>query len=73
MERSDVGTTNAHPPQLKHPRALDIVGNYGFVDFFSTTTTTNDFLRSADLEVNWSARAGRWQRVGDGIVTREGE
>jgi len=31
MERSDVGTTNAHPPQLKHPRAPDIVEDYGFV------------------------------------------
>jgi hypothetical protein len=34
MEGSDLGTTNAHPPQLKHPRAPDIVDYYGFVDFF---------------------------------------
>ena len=53
---------NAHPPQLKHPRALDIVGNYGFLEIFSTTTTTtDDSLRSGDELVSTN-----WPRVGNG-------
>jgi hypothetical protein len=68
-ERSDVGTTNAHPPQLKHPRALDIVGNYGFVGFVDFFRRRQRRTTCSDLEMNSVSTS--WQRVGSGIEGRE--